>query len=902
MLKAQSTAPERKKSAGDSHILQRQGSSRLGVKEPSFNEFSFKNSMDSSRDKEKESTSPQSSRHINESAVNESNRKNINDSATGVGALGIHRTATPNFTNRPSGFLLEKKNSAKNINGKAQPAAGLANSLIGSVIPQDLKSDPHERLSFGGPQALGLSSSIQEKSQQIAAAEARKNEGKVLTFSKPQSDKFSNPGSKNSVGEEHVQGDNTANYEKKTSTEMMTSSQKKGRAAQLSITQTNLITYDGKSNQAIEVKHDSIGNLNEEHTNSNIVKNGWGKVLESQGSLELNSMSLVKSNPVKDISTQETYNTLKKEISPKGILGENSTEKLFVAKTNSMSPQTSEGKNDLHHPVAGSTKAFFNNTAKLSANDKFKRNLLDVVKDVEDDISPIISAQKRPISKMPKQLEVQQQKIESKENKKTGLNKEIPEIQSNSSGATSNKNEMLKEKPVEQQQQQQQVNPVVQKDSQKELNHIERPKPPAVGRVNRNLLNLMKEEVEGKSSIQQAETTKNQKLNRLDSVDILGTHKPNLLPMSSNNYDQESRSNILPSYNHLTQTQNNLGISVLEEAQNKSIYNFADNISAADISKYEFVVVENLDYEMEEGKSMIRSPLLSGEKFLAGLNSPSQVQQKQKPDFDRKDSGWQGRMNLLKMANSQKDSGTNSNTNSNTVSRKGSLSSAGPNIFRDRVNSLPVDAQMAMLAGREMSDDSMDSLNNSRKIPLQHVESNKHKPKTPSHFQLGSDGTTETVNSVGETPKQDAEKPRRTSLRVEIPGKALLQKSTSAILPSGGGIQEADSKFEQSNVTKGEVEDQQRGRPGFVKSATESKHLLTPPPSQTDLDKQNASKKTLQRLASENQDGSRSPNLKGAVLKRTHTSVIETNKLDKTRDDEGQKKINQYLFIKDLGK
>ena len=42
--------------------------------------------------------------------------------------------------------------------------------------------------------------------------------------------------------------------------------------------------------------------------------------------------------------------------------------------------------------------------------------------------------------------------------------------------------------------------------------------------------------------------------------------------------------------------------------------------------------------------------------------------------------------------------------------------------------------------------------------------------------------------------------------------------------------------------------------------------------------------------------------LKGHVLKRTSTVVIETQTLDKTKDNEGQKKINQYIMIKDLGK
>ena len=40
----------------------------------------------------------------------------------------------------------------------------------------------------------------------------------------------------------------------------------------------------------------------------------------------------------------------------------------------------------------------------------------------------------------------------------------------------------------------------------------------------------------------------------------------------------------------------------------------------------------------------------------------------------------------------------------------------------------------------------------------------------------------------------------------------------------------------------------------------------------------------------------------GPSLRRTSTMVIETNKLDKTKDEEGQKGINNYLLIKDLGR
>lgn len=41
---------------------------------------------------------------------------------------------------------------------------------------------------------------------------------------------------------------------------------------------------------------------------------------------------------------------------------------------------------------------------------------------------------------------------------------------------------------------------------------------------------------------------------------------------------------------------------------------------------------------------------------------------------------------------------------------------------------------------------------------------------------------------------------------------------------------------------------------------------------------------------------------KGHMLKRTNTAVVETQKLDKTRDDEGNKKINNYLLIKEIGR
>ena len=343
-----------------------------------------------------------------------------------------------------------------------------------------------------------------------------------------------------------------------------------------------------------------------------------------------------------------------------------------------------------------------------------------------------------------------------------------------------------------------------------------------------------------------------------------------------------------------------MGLSYIEDQHNRTIYNVEDNISAMNISKYDFVY-ENIEVEMEEGKSMIRSPLISADqKILAGLNSPSQSQPKPKPPEDvlKKDSVWQGRTNLLKMASLPKDSAPSSNLNSNTVSRKGSIAStAGANYARERVYSLPDNAQ-AMEAFQFVRDVSDNSSESSKKNALQMIDSIKHKPKKTSHFQHESEGNTETGNSIGDEPHHETLLKPNMTLGVNVPGKSLA-KSQSVHLPSAG-IQEADSKFEQSNVTRGEIED--RNKLSFMKATSETRNLLTPPPSQTEVDKQNIPEKHFRDLSSEQVDGSKSPNLKGAVLKRTQTSVIETNKLDKTRDEEGQKKINQYVFIKDIGK
>ena len=225
-----------------------------------------------------------------------------------------------------------------------------------------------------------------------------------------------------------------SSLQKKGSSEMLPplKSGSKGRG-QLTIQQTGLVTYEGKNT---DKGLGSLGNINIEQTNSNMTQSGRGKTNESQGSLDLNSLSMARSvipMPRFDtgFSTQDTSDGMRKLASPKTLQLENSLMnkggKLFTsAKANSLPHDAApvEGKNPSKSQqltINTNTKQFFSNNSKLSVTEKFKRNLLDVVKDEEDDISPIISAQKRPLSKMPKPLEVQTQKIVSKETKRLSL-------------------------------------------------------------------------------------------------------------------------------------------------------------------------------------------------------------------------------------------------------------------------------------------------------------------------------------------------------------------------------------------------------------------------------------------------------------------------------------------------
>ena len=390
----------RKKSMQDTSLYQRRASIRA-MRDPSYNEFSFKQSMDSSVERDGNINSPRSSSQNIELASNQSGDFSHKYEGLGFGG-GLRRTATPNFNrSKPSGFLLEKRHSMRNL--RPAPADSFKEiSSIASILPHELKNPPRNEI------LLPFNKHIEEKPSNPSSIEdnylqAKEGEFKKLS-GRQSSDKPKTTGTgqkSESKGHEtvnvfyqppaKVNGETSGRVPKQNSLEQV----ENAGSANFIESQSDSDKLNKKPVPAENDKSKRVGNLEKDNENS-------------RSQFKDTEQNVSTANTFISVATASTENGANgKDPTTKSANSELSGLKLsFIRRVDYPSAagrtmwvdvSNNGGSPTKDTPDFTSTlakeKPYFQKKlfpAQLSVHAKFNMNLLDILKDQADDLSPVL--------------------------------------------------------------------------------------------------------------------------------------------------------------------------------------------------------------------------------------------------------------------------------------------------------------------------------------------------------------------------------------------------------------------------------------------------------------------------------------------------------------------------------
>ena len=952
---------------GEQTFALRRASTIVGMKDGFGNDFSFKNSIDSYHGGDQHSQSS-SRHHYDNSVVNisqETNKMNsIDHGNSNSFGIGLKRAMTPSFTGRPSGFFLERHDSLRNRPRVMTPPIMSNQSItsnqsgyFGGEIPKNLEFETQlaqlqtqrefivsdRRFSIGSPKKsaeqqmsqidLGfgmLDSKLSKRSisESQATSERMMNKQQSPThldlhLEAVQENSFDNTRAGSTVFRDEPKEKEHAEQrrsEKKLS--MRAQSPTAMQSATLHVPEQQFqakpvallepLTVKISPEQHPKLNRSSSGSISESR-------------LQSVSTLPVRALPLLKQESSEGAVVATTKSAVQTVISPKTEL----SSILKSGRSHSSSFPAKDGFVDFNQRPHG--KKFFNSSSQLSVKDKFKRNLLDIVNDEDDDISPIISSKSKPVSTIAKSLFPA--KFPSDE-KGTKPEKSKLEADRKNQKETSENSPLkpLRENPrVKETQQIPQLIHARSKPDNSMTQSVTLPRK-GVDKVNKNLLALARDDHVDQESVPAAnQLLKVEKTPTNELLAVFPTIQSNV--SSLNNLRLPENDHLLSSRLGVGSNQNIQNQTLLtvatpnhlnETSYNPSFYNLDGNVTAMNVSNYVFYY-DNEEVEYDEAKGMLTSRN-QDQKILTGINnSPSnrnsglspmnQQHPRMKSMEERRDSVWPGRQMQLMSSTSpmnRKDSVTTQTSSPLQFTKKESFTSCcsgGIPNFGDTNQTIE-----SPIMGRQQSDSIEDPAGGASPLNLktliQPVDNIKHKPIRISIFHQGADGVTETGTTTVTTIQENDNIPTTTATTTTVTsttGNTLtpnqywksrpaaldtvqprFNKSKSCVLSP---LVETANESQYSASQKMD-EFQTEGQGLKVPTVGDEKNLLlTPPSSIADLTA------TMQRRTLSTP---KSPAL--VVLKRTQTNVIETSKLDKTRDDEGQKKINQYLLIKDIGR
>mgnify|MGYP007122280739 FL=1 len=957
--------------------LKRRRSSIALPKDPGFNEFSFKNSMDSIPGPEKDSNhSHSSSRQNFENSVsnlsNDLSKKSSFDPSLSFASPGLKRALTPSFTHRPSGFLVEKKGSRWNLGSKTLNQSQFPNSS-GSILPQDLKTDR----AAGDVTYGGFNPSIDDGSMQIDSPGL-----KQPSFLHDHRELHSN--SKISVGEcqspylveqmivqqpQQLQpspfgimpSEQRSDYKVPTfysgnCETVKEQSIEHEKGASLTMKDPEEEQKEKEGTDAIEYKKQTSKGGSRKSSGSEKTPNAdpafpitilepfmqklcdqlspnppAGKTLDfKMSTLEVKANSPVKALPLLKIPIESSPSNLERStgVSIGKTPQAESISFLKSGRSHSASktellPLKEVFENDFTRSLQKRrTACCFSPITPLTGREKFKINLLEVIKNEDDIISPISCPQKHPHKTAPpfsflagyrspkkeigkterKKSEdsirgIEAAKIEAIKGRKVPTDESLPVIPSKGSIGSNSETSKLKRESF-----------------QKDLgsSFLRR----GLEKKKTDLLSLVREESNQPEPQIKANIPKHERTSSVDNsgglgVSPLGRNTPlNSLRLQLFEFElgqhPASAGNSLSAtpvnhpQAHLSQSYLSATPNHLNETNNRSMVNFEDNVSAMNVSNFVFVYEnEEVEYdEANEANGTSARYSRTGSRILGGVvNSPTNIKspshspmiKQRAPEWET----WKMRKSIASPMN--RIESTYSNTNYHPLNMKKesftSLSSmhASAGQLSESNSSKGGDVIILNQYIIENSEEKESGFSSPAQIKrlgtLQAADnSNRHRTVRTSIFSKQESGVfTDVVKSLQSTETNGGSPGK---LTVPEPNQSHKRAKSLSLTP-------IEDLQETGRTTHPQNEKQ-------MDYAANEFNFLTVPVA--DNDSSVLQKVKYSRGASDLYSGSVSPILRSPILKRTQTSVVETKVLDKTRDDEGQKKINNYLLVKDLGK
>ena len=1008
IMRMESITTEKRKYISEQNFgMLRKASLLGGLKESSFNEFSFKNSVDSSQVLEKLSNSVASSRQNFEASAsnisNETSKRNPNDTGMSFGPeMGLRRSFTPTFTNRLSGLLVEKKNSMRNLHSKSNSTFNTHQPLNFSnshILPHDLKFDRS---------LMDLTSPLFNPSLDDGGLGALRNELEIRSVSSKETVGF--PSTLNKIDEQTLKKlgmDNLSFLE-----ENWAQPEEYSPSRSHQIHQQRRVSIETVNEQSCE--HDKIGSttLKDEDAELNGVKEDTrlkrkrsscffdlagrkidytnqtspitilepltiklselsqsipsiGKISETKrhgGSTPTRARSHSKNNI--DNSLNESlpgYSKLATVKTPKT----ESTSTLKSGRSCSASKIIIRSREEFSSPGSyKQTQNRFSPLTKLTVREKFKVNLLDAIRNEDNSMSASSTQQRRPIKPIHMSSQALNRTVRV-DPSKSGSN--------NAAGTSFNQsvdNQRAKASPPREKA----ALLVVSSGGSLGTNHdVQHQKPDSVNKdvrssplkkasdkLKTDLLSLVRaQNIQPESPVKVTLP----KLARMNSIDNFGGHGPSPSPISKSNHAEHAKFRLLdldsaglsPNAAASTGTYNNFNaissyqniqnqsyVSVtphnMNETYNRSIFNLDDNVSAMNVSNYIFSY-ENEEIEYEEVNGVnIHALRNQDQKILSELgSSPSNRSPAYSPlnrsSFSPMSKSTHSPINRSPGSGPLKrhlSIGRESPTR-NFAIRKSTMS---PNMRKDLHYS---NATSALIQTKKESFASFSSIHGYGQQNVESPDYSYQEGSTPKvnimiqNHQI-SEELSEEKEDEAESFRSPVNKLKKTGSTVELnkyrPVRTSLFHQESegsqdmAFSPQGVGSIKADVKTPEKSeeiqssknvqnsvdsVLSSLVEDEKEENQTQAKNLTPIKILSSPNDSQETIKSANEDEvakpnNQIYGRRSSEIPAPRSPIMRSPLLQRTKTTVVETNKLDKTRDDDGQKKINHYLLVKDLGK
>ena len=880
----------RRNSAGERNFILRRSSSATGSKENHCDDLQFKRNLNASAT-ENGGDFQLSRRKTSENSIHYSNNRSgrsskDHNSFSNTNDFGVKRTMTPSFSVRPSLFYFEKQNSLRVMRSRTLGPRKMSD--------KDEKIEDFNVVDQCNSES-GSRNNIDSLQKLLVVKQTPLDSNLITPDSKTGSKISTTAGSALTL--EHVLSQQQTPIKSSTTSyfqfsEMVqaqnceTEREKDERTGREVSEKAN---SRRKASSSLSERMDPNQAEVQQQAHAKYIEPLVINIVDSQTRHKTNRAQTWVNTPIRALPFGNHDQNL-------ALDGGNSSPRKPVARENLSSEVQSPIKRK--HPTA-----FFGHSPKLSASDKFKCNLLDFVKNEDDDISPIISSQKQSNSKLDK-LPLPQQstwsdklelsKIDS--NQRLEISKidsnqklELSKISSNQTAQRKSSGDLTELHSIFPK-----AFPSDCKDGESELKksnlllkESSPPKRKGHPKFSKNLLALARAE--------DAEQEKNSTMLSLSKIekgqgqDNSAMHTTGMSPIQENNF-RSNFSNYDPAQTAIGKytsqqysnanngnvkiiSQLNITANGLNDTHNPSIHNFESNISAMNISNFVFYY-ENEDVEYEEVKGgPNRTPKMSqDQKILSALyNSPSNRNQGFYPLQRKKtwDGGWPGQFGNVMMGSpalNRKDSMQSSGNCTPVNAKKESFTSLCFNNFQ------PESPQQNWRGENAQgpSEEGIGSPQNQEQLP----KLNKHKSLRKSIFLQESNAvSSDDLNSQGEDPKkQTATRPAASK---------NLEKSKSC---TGFVCPQID------NPSNPKTEDAQNELKSNLNDSRDPLSMPTSPNNRSFVFQRKNSMTPV------------SPNLRGVVLKRMQSSVVETSKLDKTIDEDGQKKINQYLMIKDIGK